>query len=113
MRRRYSKGQGGQRRGVAVSAVALALAAASGSACATDVFRLEGFGAVSRSMGGAATAFDTGPAGMMTNPATLSLMQTDNAFLLGVDLVTTDIDVRNQSTGESVSSSNHSANHGP
>lgn len=113
MRRRYSKGQGAQRRGVAVSALALALAAASGSACATDVFRLEGFGAISRGMGGTATAYDTGPAGMMTNPATLSLMQTDNAFLLGVDLVTTDIDVRNQSSGESVNSSNHSANRGP
>ena len=57
-----------------LAAACTVLAACAGMANATDVFRLEGFGAVSRSMGGVATAYDTGLAGMMTNPATLSLM---------------------------------------
>ncbi|MFD2272602.1 hypothetical protein ACFS07_19490 [Undibacterium arcticum] len=52
---------------------------------ATDVFRLEGYGPISRAMGGAATAFDVGPAGMMTNPATLSLMAKGNEIQLGLD----------------------------
>jgi long-chain fatty acid transport protein len=76
-------------------ALALALAAAGGSACATDVFRLEGFGAISRSMG-AWRPPDVGAAGMMTNPATLSLMQPTTPPCSALDLVTTDIDVRNR-----------------
>ena len=39
-------------RGLRMAGVALALGAAAGAAQATDVFRLEGFGAISRSMGG-------------------------------------------------------------
>lgn len=100
-------------RGLRMAGVALALGAAAGAAQATDVFRLEGFGAVSRAMGGVATAHDVGPAGMMTNPATLSLMEADNAAMVGLDLVTTDIDVRNRSTGENAHSRNHGANRGP
>lgn len=107
------KGQGMKRRGMRMAGVALAVATTTGAAQATDVFRLEGFGAVSRGMGGVATAHDVGPAGMMTNPATLSLMQADNAAMVGLDLVTTDIDVRNRNTGENAHSSHHSANRGP
>lgn len=95
------------------AAVALACMGTAQVACATDVFRLEGFGAVSRAMGGVATAIDTGAAGMMTNPATLALMKEGNEVMAGLDLVTTDIEVRNKSTGESVSSGNHSNNRGP
>ena len=51
------------------------LAGGAQMAQATDVFRLEGFGAISRAMGGTAVAQDVGPAGMMTNPATLALMR--------------------------------------
>jgi long-chain fatty acid transport protein len=51
------------------------LAITSQSALAvSDVFRFVGHGPVSAAMGGAATAFDVGAAGRMTNPATLSLM---------------------------------------
>ena len=95
------------------AAAALALAAVAGSAQATDVFRLEGFGAVSRSMGGVATAQDVGPAGMMTNPATLSLLQAGHTLMGGLDLVTTDIEVQDQATGARVSSGHHGSNRGP
>lgn len=80
---------------------------------ATDVFRLEGYGPISRAMGGAATAFNVGAAGMMANPATLSLMAPGSEFHLGLDLISTDLNVKNQTTGESVSSGNHSSNRGP
>lgn len=94
-------------------AAAIALALLAQEALATDVFRLEGFGAISRAMGGAATAYDVGAAGMMTNPATLSLMAPGSELHLGLDVITTDINVKNQATGESVSSDNHSNNRGP
>lgn len=97
-----------------LSVIAVAyLAATSQMAHATDVFRLEGIGPISRAMGGTATAFNVGAAGMMANPATLSLMDPGSEFYLGLDLITTDINVKNQSTGESVSSDTHSTNRGP
>ena len=89
------------------------LAGGTQLAHATDVFRLEGFGAVSRAMGGTAVAHDVGPAGMMTNPATLSLMQEGGQVLGGLDIVKTSIEVKNKATGESASSTNHSNNRGP
>lgn len=96
--------------GVGVAALCLL---SSPVALATDVFILEGIGAVSRGMGGTGVALDTGVAGMMTNPATLSLVNDQRQFLIGLDMVTTDINVTNQATGQSVSSSNHSNNRGP
>lgn len=96
-----------------VSALVSGLAGHAGLALATDVFRLEGFGAVSRGMGGTAVAHDVGPAGMMTNPATLSLMTDGDQVLGGLDLVTTDITVENKNTGERVSSGEHANNRGP
>ena len=97
-----------------LSVIALAcLAATSQMAHATEVFRLEGYGPISRAMGGTATAFNVGAAGMMANPATLSLMAPGSEFYLGLDLITTDINVTNQVTGESVSSNTHSSNRGP
>ncbi len=80
---------------------------------ATDVFRLEGYGPISRAMGGTATAYDVGAAGMMTNPATLSLMAPGSELHLGLDVVNTDISAKNQATGENASSDNHSNNRGP
>lgn len=94
-------------------AAATLFAAASIGANATDVFRLEGFGAVSRAMGGTATAYDVGAAGMMTNPATLSLMAPGAELYLGLDVITTDINVNNRATGENASSNSHSRNRGP
>lgn len=83
------------------------------SALATDVFRLEGFGPISRSMGGVATALDIGAPGMMTNPATLSSMKEGASIHFGLDIVTTNIDARNQATGETASSKSQSNNRGP
>lgn len=97
-----------------LSVIAVAcLAATSQMAHATEVFRLEGYGPISRAMGGTATAFNVGAAGMMANPATLSLMAPGSEFYLGLDLISTDINVTNQVTGESVSSNTHSSNRGP
>lgn len=97
-----------------LSVIAVAcLAATSQMAHATEVFRLEGYGPISRAMGGTATAFNVGAAGMMANPATLSLMAPGSEFYLGLDLISTDINVTNQVTGESVSSNTHASNRGP
>ena len=98
---------------IITAAVIAALFGGARMAQATDVFRLEGFGAISRGMGGTATAHDVGPAGMMTNPATLSLMPLGDEVMVGLDLVTTTINVTNKATGESVSSDTHSHNRGP
>ncbi len=100
-------------RKIIASALLSGLAGFSGLAQATDVFRLEGFGAVSRGMGGTAVAHDVGPAGMMTNPATLSLMAEGDQIMAGLDIVTTDIEVKNKNTGERVSSGEHASNRGP
>lgn len=94
-------------------AAATMLAAASTCVHATDVFRLEGYGPISRAMGGTAAAYDVGAAGMMSNPATLSLMAPGSSLHLGLDVITTDIDVRNGATGELASSDTHGNNRGP
>jgi long-chain fatty acid transport protein len=75
------------------------------AAQATNVFRLEGYGPISRAMGGTAVAHDIGGAGLVTNPATLGLGEVGNRVDLGLDIIVTDIKVTNKSTGESVSSS--------
>lgn len=92
---------------------AAVLALTSQMVHATEVFRLEGYGPISRAMGGTATAFDVGAAGMMTNPATLSLMAQGSELHFGLDAVNTDIDTKNLATGENASSNSHSKNRGP
>lgn len=90
------------------------LAITSQSALAvSDVFRFVGHGPVSAAMGGAATAFDVGAAGMMTNPATLSLMPQGSEFHLGMDFIFADLLIRNPETGEVARSKTHSNNRGP
>jgi len=101
------------KRMVAAGIAGLALGVAATSARATDVFRLEGIGAVSRAMGGTAAAHDVGPGGMLTNPATLALQSGEQEAMLGFDLVTTDIEVRDRSTGATAHSGTHSKNRGP
>ncbi|MBL8470774.1 MAG: outer membrane protein transport protein [Rhodocyclaceae bacterium] len=98
---------------IAVAVALAAVSAAPGLALATDVFRLEGIGAVSRAMGGTATAHDVGPGGMLTNPATLSLGQSNREIMLGLDVVTTDITAKDLATGETADSHTHSNNRGP
>jgi long-chain fatty acid transport protein len=88
----------------------------SGLSCyalATDGLFLEGFGPISRGMGGTAVSNYVGPASMMVNPATMGLSDATDEVLLGFDLITTDISASNLATDEKVSSSTHSQNRGP
>ncbi|HWV07082.1 outer membrane protein transport protein [Ralstonia sp. CHL-2022] len=95
------------------AATAICVAVCGTHARATDVFNLEGFGPISRAMGGTGAAFDIGAAAMMENPATLSLMGEGRHFSLGLDVVSTDIKATNTATGETASSGNHGNNNGP
>ncbi len=58
-----------------INAIALAacILAASHTAHATNGMNMEGYGPIATGMGGAATAYDNGTAGMANNPATLQL----------------------------------------
>ncbi|WP_042259266.1 OmpP1/FadL family transporter [Paraburkholderia heleia] len=94
-------------------AAALCMAVWGAQAQATDVFNLEGYGPISRAMGGSGVAYNVGPAAMMLNPATLGLMSDGKYINFGLDVVTTDIRVTNMATGESVTSGNHGNNNGP
>lgn len=87
----------------------------SNGAGATNVFNLEGFGPVSRALGGAGAAHDIGAAGMMYNPATLGLIEEGPGLYIGLDLIGTDIDTVNQATGEKAKSNKNSEsnNRGP
>lgn len=91
------------------------LLAFSNAASATNVFNLEGFGPVSRGLGGAGVAHDIGAAGMMYNPATLGLMENGPELYIGLDVIGTDIETVNRATGEKVSSNkgSESENRGP
>jgi long-chain fatty acid transport protein len=93
--------------------LAACLSCIYGTSQATDVFRLEGYGPVSRAMGGTATAYDVGAGALLANPATLSLTGPGSRLHVGLDLVNADIDVRNRATGETASSDSHSKNRGP
>ncbi|AEI82631.1 protein TbuX (plasmid) [Cupriavidus necator N-1] len=80
---------------------------------ATEVFNMEGYGPISRGMGGIGVAYDIGSAAMMLNPATLGLMPEGKHISIGLDVVNTDIKVTNTATGESVHSGKHGSNNGP
>jgi long-chain fatty acid transport protein len=95
------------------AAAAACLAVWAAHAQATDVFNLEGFGPVSRAMGGTGAAYDIGPGAMMMNPATLGLMREGRYLGLGLDVVTTNIKATNTATGETAVSGNHGSNNGP
>ncbi|CAE6848469.1 OmpP1/FadL family transporter [Paraburkholderia aspalathi] len=83
------------------------------NANATDVFNLEGYGPISRAMGGTGVAYNVGTAAMMENPATLGLMEEGSYFELGADVINPDIRAIDKNTGESVLSKNHGNNNGP
>jgi long-chain fatty acid transport protein len=81
---------------------------------ATQVFTLEGIGAISRAMGGTAAAFDIGAAGMVSNPATLDWSENDGTyFMVGADLITTNIEGKNFDTGQVAPSRTNGNNRGP
>lgn len=84
-----------------------------GVACATDAFNLVGVGPVSQGMGGVGAAFDIGPQGMMLNPATLTQMQEGKHVVVGADLVSAGLEVKNTATGENARSHSRGRNNGP
>lgn len=99
---------------IKITSVIAGLMMTAGNALAvSDVFRFVGHGPISTAMGGAATAYDVGAAGMMTNPATLSLMELGSEVHVGFDVVIADLSVKDQATGEVSSSRDHSKNRGP
>jgi len=69
------------------AASCLPLAILCNYASATDVLRLEGFGPISRAMGGTSMSYDVGNAGMMSNPAVLSLAKPGSHLSIGADVV--------------------------
>lgn len=79
----------------------------------SDVLRFVGYGPISAGMGGVATAIHTGAAGMMTNPATLWLGDIGSEVNVGLDVITADISIKNNTTGEVAESTSHSNNRGP
>jgi long-chain fatty acid transport protein len=96
-----------------ISAIAGLMMISGNVLAVSDVLRFVGHGPISAAMGGAATAFDVGAAGMMTNPATLSLMGQGSEIHVGFDVVLTDIKAKDQATGEVSSSDDRSKNRGP
>nr|AAM77587.1 toluene transport facilitator TodX-like protein [Pseudomonas mendocina] len=94
------------------SVLVLPLSGYAFSVHATQVFDLEGYGAISRAMGGTSSSYYTGNAALISNPATLSLAPDGSQFELGPDIVSTDIEVRD-SSGAKVKSSTESNNRGP
>lgn len=92
---------------------AAALTVSADVAHATDVFNLEGFGPISRAMGGTGAAYDIGAAAMMENPATLVLMAPGKHLDVGLDFIDPTIKARNTATGETATSGNHGNNNGP
>lgn len=82
------------------SVLALPLSGYAFSVHATQVFDLEGYGAISRAMGGTSSSYYTGNAALISNPATLSFAPDGNQFELGLDVVTTDIKVHDSHGAE-------------
>jgi len=85
----------------------------SNSLFASNAFNFEGYGAVSRSLGGSGSAHNVGVMAMMTNPATLGLMPEGTELHLGFDILFPDIELRNTQTGEKAVSGDRSNNRGP
>lgn len=94
-----------------ISTGSLILASYACNTGATQVFDLEGFGAISRSMGGTSAAYYTGNTALISNPATLTYAPDGGQLEVGLDLITTDIKARNN--GNTANSRNASNNRGP
>lgn len=99
---------------VALARALLALGLAlPGTASAAVVYNFEGYGPVSRAMGGTGAAFDNGVSALMYNPATLGLVDDRDELHIGLDWVSADISVRDRNTGEKASSSDNGKNRSP
>jgi long-chain fatty acid transport protein len=75
--------------------IALAAIGFAGSAFATNVMNLEGYGPIATGMGGASIAYDNGTAGVMGNPATIGLGAEGSRLDVAVGFLGPDIDVSN------------------
>ena len=95
------------------AATAICVAVCGTHARATDVFNLEGFGPISRAMGGTGAAFDIGAAAMLENSATLSLVGEGRHFSLGPDVVSADMKATHTATGATARSGTDGNNNGP
>ncbi len=61
------------------------------AAFATNGMNLEGYGPIATGMGGASMAYDNGTAAMMNNPATLSLMESNDRLDLAIGFLGPDV----------------------
>jgi long-chain fatty acid transport protein len=93
--------------------IASAIIVIANNSMATDVLRLSGYGPVSRSMGGTGVAHYIGPAGMMVNPATLSMANSGYTLSAGLDIITADITNESKEDGRKAITVDHSQNRGP
>jgi long-chain fatty acid transport protein len=80
---------------------------------ASNALNFEGYGPVSRSLGGAGVAHNIGAASMMNNPATLALIEANTELTAGFNILFPDVEIENLQTGEIASSGNGSNNRGP
>lgn len=82
-------------------------------AWATDAFNFIGTGPISQGMGGAGVAYNIGSGAMLVNPATLTEFESGRYASVGIDIVTTDLNVTNTATGEVAHSQSRGRNNGP
>ena len=75
---------------------------------ASSVFNLDGYGPISRSMGGTGAAYDIGTYGLMINPATLALIPSRGQVDLGLDVIIPYIKTKNLLTGQVAINRRHS-----
>ncbi|MBA4285646.1 MAG: hypothetical protein C0434_08965 [Xanthomonadaceae bacterium] len=89
------------------------LLAASFASPAAELARVEGFGPVSRGLGGGGLAHRTGAAASLLNPAELLSLDGEREFLFQFTEIQARVEVINRDTGEAVRNQGYGANRGP
>ncbi|MDH4457271.1 MAG: outer membrane protein transport protein [Nevskia sp.] len=89
------------------------LLTAAGTVSAAELARVEGFGPVSRGLGGGGLAHRTGAAASLLNPAELLSLEGEREFVFQFTEIQPRVDVINSSTGEAVRNLGLGANRGP
>jgi len=87
-----------------LSAATMAIVLTATTTFATNGMNLEGYGPEATGMGGASMAFDNGTAAVISNPATLSLMEEKGRIDLALGMLGPDITATNNNIGESADS---------
>ncbi len=90
-----------------------ALLASVATAQAAELARVEGFGPVSRGLGGGGLAHPTGAAAILLNPAELLSIQGEHEFQFQFTEIQARIEVINTATGERARNLGYGANRGP